>query len=168
MAQNVYQSMDDLDTGYYPVTAQEVRTKMKSRQAIYQAVGFANAQFNVTDAPNICAEINTLSYQYAMSHAGARTVARFQKLGEPYVMGPDIGPLNIGPLWIWTALKYTSQGSGSSEVVNITSPMLKTPTNYWLQLAAGYHYCKLLSPARSIEWMYVDGLRLHDSLSSSA
>ena len=38
--------------------------------------------------------------------------------------------------------------------------------SYWLQLAAGYHYCKLLSPSRAIEWMYVDGLRWHDSLTS--
>ena len=27
----------------------------------------------------------------------------------------------------------------------------------------GFHYCKLLSPARALEWMYVDGLRLHYS-----
>jgi hypothetical protein len=24
----------------------------------------------------------------------------------------------------------------------------------------GFHYCKLLSPAKALEWMYVDGLRL--------
>jgi len=24
---------------------------------------------------------------------------------------------------------------------------------------AGFHYCKILSPARSVEWMYVDGLK---------
>lgn len=23
----------------------------------------------------------------------------------------------------------------------------------------GYHYCKLLSPARAMEWIYVDGLK---------
>ena len=28
----------------------------------------------------------------------------------------------------------------------------------------GYHYCKLLSPARAIEWMYVDGLRAFGGL----
>ena len=26
---------------------------------------------------------------------------------------------------------------------------------------AGYHYCKLLSPARAMEWIYVDGLRAY-------
>ena len=35
-----------------------------------------------------------------------------------------------------------------------------------LPCTAGMHYCKLLSPARAIEWMYVDGLRLHHSLAS--
>lgn len=30
----------------------------------------------------------------------------------------------------------------------------------------GYHYCKLLSPARAMEWIYVDGLRYYDSLSN--
>ena len=25
----------------------------------------------------------------------------------------------------------------------------------------GYHYCKLLSPARAMEWIYVDGLKVH-------
>lgn len=28
--------------------------------------------------------------------------------------------------------------------------------------SAGYHYCKLLSPARIMEWIYVDGLRRND------
>jgi hypothetical protein len=31
--------------------------------------------------------------------------------------------------------------------------------------SAGFHYCKLLSPARIMEWIYVDGLRRHDRAS---
>ena len=33
---------------------------------------------------------------------------------------------------------------------NIMRPFIQT---------VGYHYCKLLSPARAMEWIYVDGLK---------
>ena len=32
----------------------------------------------------------------------------------------------------------------------------------------GYHYCKLLSPARAMEWIMVDGLRSYASVKASA
>lgn len=41
---------------------------------------------------------------------------------------------------------------------------MATPKDYWISSAAGFHYCKLLSPARVMEWMYIDGLRLNGSL----
>ena len=34
--------------------------------------------------------------------------------------------------------------------------MMKTPIDYYIQAAAGYHYCKLLPPARMMEWAYTD------------
>jgi len=36
------------------------------------------------------------------------------------------------------------------------SPMMRTPTNYLISAAAGFHYCKILSPFRALEWIYVD------------
>jgi len=163
---------------------------MNSRQAVEIAIGFPNAEFNVTDAPNLCAMINTKTFDFAMSKAGAETLARYKAKGEAVVMGPDIPTFgDIGPLWIWNPLHYTQEPAG---VVNITSPMLKTPVKFFLKIAAGYHYvrcavhqgegvdvmmaheavwchlqCKVLSPARALEWIYVDGLRLHDSLSNT-
>jgi len=39
--------------------------------------------------------------------------------------------------------------------------MMRTPTDYLISAAAGFHYCKVLSPFRAFEWMQVDGLKAH-------
>jgi hypothetical protein len=52
------------------------------------------------------------------------------------------------------ALKFHESADGNK--VEVRSPQLST--------VAGFHYCKVLSPARAIEWMYVDGLRAKYSL----
>jgi hypothetical protein len=44
-------------------------------------------------------------------------------------------------------------------IVEIRSPMMKTPIDYPIALARGFHYCKVLSPARAIEWIYTDSLK---------
>ena len=36
--------------------------------------------------------------------------------------------------------------------------MMRTPTDYLISAAAGFHYCKVLSPFRALEWMYTDSL----------
>lgn len=76
--------------------------------------------------------------------------------GVPLVTGRDFGPFNAGPLWIWNPLRYDS----TADAVTVHSPMMKTPMQYKVKLAAGFHYCKLLAPSRALEWLYVDGLRL--------
>ena len=45
--------------------------------------------------------------------------------------------------------------------------MMRTPTDYPIGAAAGFHYCKLLSPFRAMEWIYIDALYDRDGLKTA-
>jgi hypothetical protein len=162
VSQNVYEIFDSLDTAFLETSASEIRAKLKSRQAIMEAEGYPNLDFNKTDGGSLCKIINQAAFQWALNISDNKTVQRFQKFGEPMVMGEDEGPYNVGPLWIWNPLKYkqTKDASGN-KILLVQSVMMRTPIPYYIPVSAGFHYCKLLSPARAIEWIYVDGLRAH-------
>ena len=96
--------------------------------------------------------------------ASPNTLARFSKYGQSFTVGKDIDVCPAGPCWIWKELQYVESSDGNS--VEVSSPQFSTPTDFWLKMSAGFHYCKVLSPARVIEWLYVDGLRAKYSLSS--
>ncbi len=80
------------------------------------------------------------------------------------VMGDDLGPYNAGPLWIYNSMKYEMAKDKSKYTVQ--APMMHTPDNYGISQAAGFHYCKVLSPARALEWIMIDSLRTKGGLSS--
>ena len=48
--------------------------------------------------------------------------------------------------------------SSDKKTVTVQSPMMRTPTDYFIGSASGFHYCKVLSPFHVLEWMYTDGL----------
>ena len=165
VSQNVYEDIDKLDTASTYTSAKEIRAKLKSRQTVLQAAGIKNVLFNISDAPSICKEINLQAYDWAKANAGSKTYQRYVTFGEYMAMGEDKGPYNIGPEWIWSSLVFTeSKNSTGGAVLEVQSVMLKTPTDYYITSAAGMHYCKLLSPARAMEWIYVDGLRKYYSI----
>ena len=166
VTQAVYQEVDKLDTGFVPTSAQELRVKMKSRQAVMEATGMGNVDFNKTDGGSLCKVINQASYDWGMNNIGSSTLTRFKKYGEPMIMGEDKGPYNAGPLWIWNPLEYISKNVSGNLEIEVRSIMMRTPTDYFIKASAGFHYCKLLSPARVMEWTYVDGLRAHFSLNN--
>lgn len=160
VSQNVYDIGDSLDTGFISTSASEIKAKLKSRQAIMEAVGYKKVDFNTTDGSSICKVINQHSYEWAKNNAGENTLARFERFGVPMVMGEDKGPYNAGPLWIWTPISLLkSTNSSGGTVLEVRAPMMRTPSDYFIKASAGFHYCKLLSPARATEWIYVDGLR---------
>jgi len=45
--------------------------------------------------------------------------------------------------------------------------MMRTPSDYIIGAAANFHYCKLLSPFRAMEWIYIDSLFDRDSSKTS-
>jgi len=79
------------------------------------------------------------------------------------VMGEDDGPWNAGPLWIWKYMGYNlKKDVNGTTVMEVTAPFMATPVDYKIKAAAGFHYCKLLSPARVMEWIYIDSLKIQN------
>ena len=162
VSQNVYLVEDKLDTGGFYTSAEEIRAKLKSRQAVMEAAGYTNVNFNTSDGGSICQVINQEAINWALGNVDATTLSRYVRYGVYMVVGEDKGPYNAGPLWIWNPLSYkTTQNSTGEDQMEVRSVMLRTPTDFFIQAIAGMHYCKLLSPARVTEWMYVDSLRTY-------
>ena len=168
VSQAMYDPGDVVDTAIVPVSAYEIRAKLKSRQVVYEHLGLP-ADFNMTDAPSLCAMINQHAFAWALNISSTAARARYARIGEAYVFGEDLGPYNAGPVWIGAPVVYKpikNNETGVSEV-EVRSPMMKTPSVFIVPAAAGMHYCKLLSPSRALEWIYVDGLRLNGSINST-
>ena len=165
VSQNVYEDLDKLDTASTYTSAKEIRAKLKSRQTVMQAAGMKNVSFNISDAPSICKQINEQAYNWGINNAATKSYNRYISFGEYMTMGEDLGPYNVGPEWIWNPLKFIeTKNSTGGAVLEVKAVMMKTPTVYYVKAAAGMHYCKLLSPARVMEWIYVDGLRKYYSI----
>ena len=134
-----------------------MKTKLSSRQKIQFHAGVANPDFHELDeVGNRCAEINNASIQWAYARLSANAKANYDAYGQKLVTGDDMGPYNAGPLWIWTLMAYTPSADGSEMIIG--SPMMRTPIDYLIQAAAGFHYCKVFSPFKAMEWMMNDGI----------
>ena len=161
VSQPMYKS-DEYDTGFLSSTAYEIRVKFKSRQ-VFQLLSInTTARLDDTDTDRICAEINQRSYEWGLQHASPVALNRFKKYGQNMVMLNDyFPPLPIGPLWIYNDMKYKEMKIDGNWVMTVQSISFKTPEEGFVSKlkANGYHYCKVLSPARVMEWIYTDGLR---------
>tara|TARA_R110002050_G_scaffold40095_2_gene98187 strand:- start:3275 stop:3775 length:501 start_codon:yes stop_codon:yes gene_type:complete len=135
-------------------------------QAILTARGYTDVDFDESDGPSRCAQINRYVYDWALDTASVRAQERFKKLGQRLIMGEDTLQ-SSGYSWIKSPMVYTSVVIDGVEVLQVNSTGLSTPLDFWEKNSRGMHYCKILSPAFAMEWIYVDGLRLRDSLSSS-
>jgi len=151
------------DDGHDCTSAIEIATKLVSRQLVFNRTG-SDSPASLDDGDR-CKTINKASFDLALKSASQTARSRFQAEGRPLVMTADIKPNPpAGPWWIWNYLQYTDQGEDGVEVASYFA--------FWgldgLAYGAGNHYCKLLSPARALEWIYTDGLRAARSISCCA
>ena len=168
VTQALYNWLDFFDTGFFPIAAFSLRTKLNSRQNIWQHAGVANPDFQETDGASRGAEIDEHVYNWALNQAGKDALDYFNEVGVPMRMGKDILPLiTAGPFWIWNYPKYKYLTLNNQSVYQVSSTVMKTPINYLIRSARGVHYCQLLSPAAVMEWIYIDGLRQKASLSGT-
>jgi len=133
-----------------------------STQQLQQHSGHPDAVFDKTDNDKLhCQKINKASLALGISMASSEAMARYNKLGKKLVIGLDEGPYNAGPLWLCNYMKYTDNSDKTETLVN--APYMATPTDYWEPQVQGFHYCKVLSPYKVVEWIYVDSLFDRDS-----
>ena len=107
-----------------------------------------------------------------MQYIPIQTLNRYYSLGEELKIGNDI-ETGGGPTWTFPHLNYTKKCNNKTNhyYTEVRSQYLyvKTLKNgcRFAPTECGVHYCKLLSPAHAMEWMYIDGLRFNMSLKNS-
>ena len=160
---NIYVKIGEYDMGVLNASAIEIQAKMKSRQAAMEAVG-EDVDFNSTDGGYLCSEINSAALKWAISITSNDTLADYLKHGQQLVIGKDKGPYNIFPEWEKKTIEFVPDIRDGKSIMLVNAVVLRTSTKYIIPIFAGMHYCKLLSPARAIEWIYIDSQRLSETL----
>lgn len=108
-----------------------------------------------------CEGINQAALDWAMEKASPEALERYNRVGKKLVMADDNKPpVSAGPIWIWTALSFKDNKDATE--TDVVSTIQVTSKDYWEYQVQGFHYCKLLSPYRALEWIYSDSLHSHD------
>jgi hypothetical protein len=166
VTQALYGLFTVLDTGFFPVAAYSLRCKLNSRQSFWSHGGVADPVFAQTDGPSRGAPINEAAFAWTLAAMGDSPRRRFAELGQPMAMQPDTVRPAVGPLWIWSYPIYRYQQQAPQGLVyGLSCTVMKTPLDYPIKAASGFHYCQLLSPGAAMEWICIDGLRLRASCS---
>ena len=175
VSENVYDMFDEfVDAGTTYISASEIRMKLKSHQSFLQVTSdpmAINLDFNETDPSSKCKEINEKIYQLATDLVEPRRLIFYKKYGIEMAFEQDQSPLlPAGPFWIYAPLKFELKTRNGRTRMMVSSVEFKTSLNTSFKRISDYipgmHYCKIISPARVLEWIYTDSLRHRLGLSA--
>lgn len=162
---NIYDKLSENKITRTAISASEMRAKMKSNQAYRVAAGEDvndDASFEALDMNgDECQRINQAAIDWALKTASKAARSNFNNKGEPIIPVADTLQLN-GGFWIDDHLKMNDTGS-EYDISGVGCPI---SNDNFVEMFQGMHYCKLLSPFRAMEWIYVDSLYLNDTLAT--
>ena len=149
------------------VAAKEVGCKLASAERVQTELGLVPVTGKVVAevlANQTCREVNAAAIDTAYAllanaslsgSAGANTLARFQASGRPFCLAPDKAA-ESGPNFIDSPLQLVDNGT-----CLVVTAISLGPTSVKIPFGdvGGTHYCKLLSPARALDFMMTDALK---------
>ena len=158
MSDPIYEKTDSLfDGGFFSNAMHELQCKFNSPQAVLEESAGQKMPFE--PPKDFAKQLNEETIAWALENAPARVRRRYEQSGVRLVPGEDITH-HSGPSWIWSYLTYKrSQTKDGRNCRKVHSHTMVTPTDHPIPAAGGKMYCKVLSPAKVLDWMYTDSLR---------
>lgn len=139
-------------------SARDISCKLVSADRIAQVLN-VTGQYPQKNPPVPCSAVNAASFETATSllmkyHPDA--VSRAQRRGRSHTLQTDSSTI-AGPQWVFlTSLKFAEGSSSSTAPAQIQSPRLYS--SIASSIYPGNMYCKVLSPAKAIEWIQTTGI----------
>ena len=144
--------LNPTDVSTVDMAATEIDCKIKTSAALALALG----QPAPSSSGSTCEGRNLEALAWAQSLVSQATAQRYIKEGKAFSTASDAVYSN-GVTWQAASFQFDTSG----DEVTVTSPRLTIDTG--ASSYAGDQLCKLLSPARVIEYMMVDGLPTWDA-----
>ena len=142
-------AFNPMDISTEIVSATQIACKMKSRETVLSIIE-EDAHESMT-----CADMNSLAFEQSLAGLSESSRERYEDKGWQVRFEDDLTH-RTGATWSASGLEF--EENSDERTLTIRSSRLTTSSEGW-SLFAGMHYCKLLSPARALEWMMVDSLR---------
>jgi len=143
-------------------SAGDIACKMLSGDEIAKAAGLKQGDFWPAEHPNItCTAVNQLAWNIAVSllqKYWPSAYKRWQIQGRNMEFDADHTTI-AGPQWVFmSSLTFDEQHTDTdrSKPVKVSSSSLYSASNS--KIFPGNFYCKLLSPAKAVEWIQTTGL----------
>ena len=126
--------------------AKEIGCKMLSGERVAQ-------QLNTSLIAKVtCEDINRKAESVARGLLLGSSLERYEQEGRPLTYKPDWSCV-AGPVWIKEVLELKDNATAMSVGSPSIHDSLSSP------IFPGVDYCKLLSPARAMDWMMTDSLK---------
>lgn len=131
-------------------SASVIKAKFKLEDVVREALCLPAAERKQ------CKDVNMAAFDIAFQLATEEARERYLELGTQLFFDDDsVSPW--GPGWEFSSGLHYSHFNATHTKLYSTS--LISEPDFFIQAAAGMHYCDLLSPYRALEWIYITSLQ---------